>query len=94
VSNRHGPELIGVYRNVIERAVHEDAFECAWRAGLYKFGRLSNRRIVTLVRSTARDHGVIFDRSDRDLLDEWFDVYSGYFHALKIRRPSPLERTA
>lgn len=94
MSTRRGPELQGVYRNQVERVLHEDAFECAWRAGMYKFGRLSNRRIVELLRVTAGQHGVALQVSDADLLDRWFATYSGYFHYLKNRRPSQLERSA
>ena len=94
MSTRRGPELQGVYRNPIERVLHEDAFECAWRAGMYKFGRLSNRRIVELLRGTALQHGLTLQTSDEDLLDRWFATYSVYFHYLKNRRPSQLERSA
>jgi hypothetical protein len=94
VSTRHGPELQGVYHNELERVIHEDAFECAWRAGLYKFGRLSNRRIVELIRTTAQHHGIALNASDSEILDRWFEQYSGYFHYLKSRRPSRLERSA
>ena len=86
MATRHGPELQGVYRNEVERVLHEDAFECAWRAGLYKFGRLSNRRIVELIRATARNAGVRLVESDAELLDRWFAAYSTYFHHIKDRR--------
>lgn len=91
MATRRGPELQGVYRNEVERVLHEDAFECAFRAGLYKFGRLSNRRIVELLRTTARQSGVALALSDSELLDRWFTAYSGYFHRLKSR-PHPLSR--
>jgi hypothetical protein len=94
VATRHGPELQGVYRDEVERVLHEDAFECAWRAGLYKFGRLSNRRIVALLRTTARVAGVPLDAADSELLDRWFAAYSTYFHQLKARRHGRLERSA
>jgi hypothetical protein len=93
-TRRHGPELQGVYRTEVERALHEDAFECAFRAGLYKFGRLSNRRIIDLLRGAAQDHGIVLAESDAELLDRWFAAYSGYFHYLKERRPNVLERSA
>jgi len=92
--SRHAPELQGVYRDEVERALHEDAFECAWRAGLYKFGRLSNRRIVDLLRSTARAHDLELTASDRELLDRWFSAYSTYFHYLKNHRLLPAHRSA
>ena len=92
--SRHAPELQGVYRDDVERILHEDAFECAWRAGLYKFGRLSNRRIIDLLRQTAGAAGVELTASDRELLDRWFTVYSGYFHYLKAHRLPPARRTA
>ena len=91
MATRRGPELVGVYRNAVERALHEDAFECAFRAALYKFGRLSNRRILELLRSCANEAGVALEQSDAELLDRWFAAYSTYFHHLKNRRP-PLQR--
>ncbi|MBV8074475.1 MAG: hypothetical protein JO140_03520 [Candidatus Eremiobacteraeota bacterium] len=94
MSTRRGPELHGVYRDEIERTIHEDAFECAFRAALYKFGRLSNRRIVDLLRATAAANALALDETDRELLDRWFGVYSTYFRALKDRRPTLAERTA
>lgn len=90
MATRHGPELQGVYRNEVERVLHEDAFECAWRAGLYKFGRLSNRRIVELLRTTAQHAGIALSQSDSDVLDRWFAAYSMYFRQLKYRRRPPL----
>jgi len=92
MATRRGPELQGVYRNEVERVMHEDAFECAFRAGLYKFGRLSNRRIVELLRGTARESGVALSLSDAELLDRWFTAYSGYFHRLKMRSQRALGR--
>jgi hypothetical protein len=83
---RRGPELHGVYRNDVERVIHEDAFECAFRAGLYKFGRLSNRRILELLHSTALGSGIALSLSDAELLDRWFGAYSQYFHQLKLRQ--------
>ena len=91
MATRRGPELQGVYRNEVERVLHEDAFECAFRAGMYKFGRLSNRRIVELLRVTARECGVALSGTDAELLDRWFSAYSGYYHRLKSR-PHALDR--
>lgn len=82
---------MGVYRNEVERVLHEDAFECAFRAGLYKFGRLSNRRIIDLLRGTAQSSGVTLTLSDSALLDWWFTAYSGYFRRIKAR-PHSLDR--
>ena len=92
MATRRGPELQGVYRNEVERVLHEDAFECAFRAGLYKFGRLSNRRIVELLRATARQCGVVLSLSDRELLDRWFTEYSGYYHRIKTQAHRALRR--
>jgi hypothetical protein len=86
VATRHGPLLQGVYRDTVERVLHEDAFECAWRAGLYKFGRLSNKRIVQLMRATALSDGIPLAESDSEILDRWFTAYSTYFHAIKRRQ--------
>lgn len=92
VATRRGPELVGVYRNEVERVLHEDAFECAFRSALYKFGRLSNRRILELLRMTAQASGTALTEPDGALLDRWFAAYSVYFHQLKYRRPA--ERSA
>ncbi|MGH7330101.1 MAG: hypothetical protein ACREJX_17280 [Polyangiaceae bacterium] len=90
MATRHGPLLQGVYRDQVERVLHEDAFECAWRAGLYKFGRLSNKRIVTLMRETALSSGIPLSETDSEILDRWFAAYSAYFHQIKYRRRQPL----
>jgi len=92
MATRRGPELQGVYRDEVERVIHEDAFECAFRAGMYKFGRLSNRRILELLHTTAQSAEVELDADDSDLLDRWFSVYSAYFHDLKSRHHSALRR--
>ncbi|MBV8602872.1 MAG: hypothetical protein JO359_15015 [Candidatus Eremiobacteraeota bacterium] len=94
MSTRRGPELHGVYRNELDRALHEDAFECAFRAALYKFGRLSNRRILELLRATAASNAIAVRETDRELLDRWFATYSFYFRLLKDRRPWLVERPA
>lgn len=92
MATRRGPELQGVYRSEFERVVHEDAFECAFRAALYKFGRLSNRRILELMHNAARSAGLELAQDDSELLDQWFSVYSIYFHELKSGRHSALGR--
>ncbi len=92
MATRRGPELQGVYRSEIERVIHEDAFECAFRAGLYKFGRLSNRRILELLHTTAQQTGITLVQDDSELLDDWFSVYSVYFRELKTGRHSALRR--
>lgn len=91
MATRRGPELQGVYRNEVERVIHEDAFECAFRAGLYKFGRLSNRRILELLHETAQHASIVLE-DDSELLDRWFGTYSVYFHELKSRQHSALRR--
>ena len=92
MATRRGPELQGVYRDEVERVMHEDAFECAFRAGMYKFGRLSNRRILDLLHTTAHQAGVELTQDDSELLDQWFSVYSVYFRELKTGRHSALRR--
>jgi hypothetical protein len=94
MATRRGPELMGVYRDEVERVLNEDAFECAWRAALYKFGRLSNRRIIDLLRDTARASGIPLAENDAVLLDRWFGAYSAYFHQIKLRAHLPAERSA
>lgn len=94
MATRRGPELMGVYRDEVERVLNEDAFECAWRAGLYKFGRLSNRRIIELLRDTARASNVAVGDDDAMLLDRWFNAYTAYFHQIKLHRHLSAERSA
>jgi hypothetical protein len=92
MATRRGPELQGVYRDEVERVIHEDAFECAFRAGLYKFGRLSNHRILELLHTTAQHTGIELAQDDYELLDNWFSVYSFYFRELKSGPHSALRR--
>jgi hypothetical protein len=61
----------------VYEAVWEDALECARRTRRYKFGRLSNRRIVGLLRAKAAEAGLQLTHSDAELIDLWFAVYEG-----------------
>jgi hypothetical protein len=60
-------ELVGIVR--------DDALECVRRTRRYKFGRLSNRRIVQLFRSNAARCGCSLPQSDAELIDLWFTEY-------------------
>jgi hypothetical protein len=52
--------------------VRDDAREVAKRTLRYKFGRLSNRRIVGILRPAAQEISELQSLTDAQLLDEWF----------------------
>jgi hypothetical protein len=56
--------------------VHADAREAAERSLRSKFGRLSNRRILSVLRPAADQVDELRGRSDRDLLDDWFAAFT------------------
>jgi len=85
--------------------VRADAREVAERSLRYKFGRLSNRRILGVLRPAAEEFNDLPALSDRDLLDLWFAEFSWlrremqlgaealktHFHSeVTLRRYSPL----
>jgi hypothetical protein len=75
------------YWNVdeLQRILDEDAGEVARRViERHKFGRLSDRRIITLLRSQAEASGVR-GINDRQLLDLWFSAFAR--HVEQLRRP-------
>ena len=59
----------------LDAVLRADAQEVARRTLRYKFGRLSNRRILATLKSALADdlHGA-FD--DAELLDRWFAEYA------------------
>ena len=69
----------------LQRILDEDAARVARRVvKRHKFGRLSDRRIITLLR-TAADPAVVRNVPDRQLLDLWFDAFAR--HVDELRRP-------
>jgi hypothetical protein len=65
----------------VEDVLRADALECARRAKRYKFGRLRNRRIVSLLRKAAADAGVSLECSDESLVEEWFKRFDEFVGA-------------
>ena len=63
-----------------------DALECAQRASRYKFGRLSTKRIVGLLRSAASQSGVVLQYSDSELVELWFARWDEHMHQLRTRK--------
>lgn len=70
----------------VRRTAHEDALECARRTRRYKFGRLSNRRIVSLLRAKAAEAGETLPQSDAELLDLWFLEYESALHIVRLEQ--------
>lgn len=69
----------------LQRLLDEDAARVARRVvKRHKFGRLSDRRIITLLR-TSTDPAVLGNVQDRQLLDLWFDAFAR--HVDELRRP-------
>lgn len=56
--------------------VRADAREAAERSLRDKFGRLSNRRILRVLRPVADRVDELQGRTDTDLLDDWFVVFT------------------
>ncbi len=63
-----------------------DALECARRASRYKFGRLSTKRIVSLLRGAADQSGVALRLTDSELVDLWFAKWDECMHDLRARK--------
>ncbi len=58
------------------RFLAEDAAEVARRTLRSKFGRLSNARIIRVLRNAAIDKPAIARVSDEELLGRWFDAFA------------------
>jgi hypothetical protein len=69
--------------NGFERVLHEDAEEVARRTLRYKFGRLSNRRILGVLRPAADGDPRLRQATDAELLDLWFGAYADSLRALR-----------
>ena len=75
--------------------VHADARDAAERSLRCKFGRLSNRRILSILRPAADQVDELRGRSDRDLLDDWFMAFTLYRKEMRSASPwAPFEHAA
>jgi hypothetical protein len=73
--------------NELRRILDEDAEKTARRVvRRHKFGRLSDRRIVMLLRPHADANGLQSVR-DQQLIDLWFNAFAT--HVERLRGPSP-----
>ncbi len=71
--------------NELRRILEEDAEKTARRViRRHKFGRLSDRRIVTLLRPHADANGLETVR-DAQLIELWFDAFAD--HVGRLRSP-------
>ncbi len=71
----------------LQRILDEDAEQTARRVlRRHKFGRLSDRRIITLLRPHAEASG-LSDVRDQQLVDLWFVAFAR--HVERLRGPSP-----
>jgi hypothetical protein len=69
--------------NELRRILEEDAEKTARRVvRRHKFGRLSDRRIVTLLRPHADANGLQAVR-DQQLLDLWFSAFATHVERLR-----------
>jgi hypothetical protein len=57
-------------------AIRADAREVAKRTLRSKFGRLSNARILTILRRAAAGNRAMEEASDEDLLALWFEAFA------------------
>ena len=68
------------------RFLTEDAAEVARRTLRSKFGRLSNARILRVLRDAAIDEPSIAHVSDEELLTLWFDAFASARERLRDPR--------
>ncbi len=69
-------------RATFEDTLRSDTEKAARRTLRYKFGRLSNRRILSTLRGTA-DAAVYEQQPDQALLDRWFTEYEAALRRLR-----------
>ncbi len=70
-----------------EDTLRSDTEKAARRTLRHKFGRLSNRRIISILRSAADAH-MYETQPDEELLDRWFTEYEAALRRLRAR-PAP-----
>ncbi len=67
-----------------EDTLRSDTEKAARRTLRHKFGRLSNRRIISTLRSAADAH-MYEEHSDEVLLDRWFTEYEAAIRRLRAK---------
>jgi hypothetical protein len=70
-----------------EDTLRADTEKAARRTLRHKFGRLSNRRILSVLRSAADAH-VYEQQPDEELLDRWFAEYEAALRRLRAQSAS------
>ncbi len=82
------PELIDPQSQAtFEDTLRIDTEKAARRTLRHKFGRLSNRRIISILRSAADAH-VYEEQPDEVLLDRWFAEYEAALRRLRAQSAS------
>ncbi len=71
-----------------EDMLRSDTEKVARRTLRHKFGRLSNRRIISILRSTADAH-MYEEQPDEVLLDRWFAEYEAALRRLRAPSATP-----
>ncbi len=69
-----------------EDTLRSDTEKAARRTLRHKFGRLSNRRIISILRSSADAH-MYEEQPDEVLLDRWFSEYEAALRRLRAQTP-------
>ena len=68
-----------------EDTLRLDAEKTARRTLQYRFGRLSNRRIIATLRASI-DADAYAEQPDDELLERWFAVYETSLRRLQVHR--------
>jgi hypothetical protein len=68
----------------LESVIGSDAEDVARRTLRYKFGRLSNRGIVTRIREMGAFSSD--DMRDEEILKRWFDKYDAALYRLRVEK--------
>jgi hypothetical protein len=67
---------VNAWGSHFERILEEDVLDAAERTLRDRFGRLSNRRILAVLRQAAIHEPSLCDAPDAVLLDLWFTAYA------------------
>jgi hypothetical protein len=76
--------LIDQSQASFEDTLRRDTESAARRTLRHKFGRLSNRRIISILRSAADAH-IYEEQPDEVLLDRWFAEYDMALRRLRAK---------
>lgn len=71
----------------LDDVIAADVQEVVSRVFRYKFGRLSNRRILTVLRTCAKPEE-LSPLSDADLLARWFEAFDAEYAARRSAKAS------